>query len=82
MSTLYVRNFPEELHRKLRELAARNKRSMNDEAIALICKALGEEDVYQKRSAMLKRIAEIRAKHLASPDSVNSLELLREDRER
>ena len=82
MSTLYVRNFPEELHRKLRELAVRNKRSMNDEAVALICKALGEEDIYQKRASILKRIAEIRTRRPATPNSANSLELLREDRER
>jgi antitoxin FitA-like protein len=36
MSTLVIKNLPETLHRRLREQAERNRRSVTQEAISLI----------------------------------------------
>ena len=36
MSTLVIKNLPEALHRRLREQAERNRRSVTQEAISLI----------------------------------------------
>ena len=41
MASLLIRNLPPELHRRLKEQAARHHRSMTREAIALIEEALG-----------------------------------------
>jgi plasmid stability protein len=43
MSTLVVKNLPEELHEKLRRQAKRNHRSINKEAVAVLEQALGGE---------------------------------------
>mgnify|MGYP003967049711 FL=1 len=42
MSTLVIKNFPEQLHAKLKVRAAEQHRSMGQEAIVLIDAALGE----------------------------------------
>lgn len=44
MSTLVIKNLPPELHRKLKEQAARHRRSMTREAIVLLEEALGRGD--------------------------------------
>lgn len=36
MSTLVIKSFPENLHRRLKDQAARNRRSVTQEAISLI----------------------------------------------
>jgi plasmid stability protein len=43
MSTLVVKNLPEELHEKLRRQAKRNHRSLNKEAVAVLEQALDGE---------------------------------------
>ena len=40
MATLTIENVPEELHKRLKESAARNRRSINAEAISCLEKAL------------------------------------------
>ncbi|MCP5197934.1 MAG: Arc family DNA-binding protein [Gammaproteobacteria bacterium] len=42
MSTLVLRNVPDDLHHRLKEMAAAHRRSMNQEAIVLLKAALGE----------------------------------------
>ena len=41
MPSLLIKNVPEELHRRLRDRAAREHRSLNKEVIVLIEQALG-----------------------------------------
>ena len=44
MPGLLIRNLPDELHRKLRERAAKNRRSMTKEALVLLEEALRKGD--------------------------------------
>lgn len=41
MPNLLIRDLPEEVHRRLKERAAQNRRSMNQEALLLLEEALG-----------------------------------------
>jgi plasmid stability protein len=41
MSTLVIKNMPDQLHEKLRRQAERNHRSLNKETVAVLEKALG-----------------------------------------
>ena len=43
MSTIVVKNFPEDLHDRLKERAERNRRSMNKEVVHLLAAGLGSE---------------------------------------
>lgn len=79
MSTLYVRNFPDDLHSKVRTLAAQRKRSLGAEVIVLVEEGIKNEDIWERRAQALESIARRRR---SSPKSSNSLELLREDRDR
>ena len=82
MHTLYVRNLPDDLYSKIRQLAARRRRSMGAEVIVLIEQALQQEAALEKQMEALDRIAERRASYKAPADSTDSLTLLREDRSR
>lgn len=44
MPPLYLRNVPDELDRKLRELAAADRRSVNAEAVVLLERAVREAE--------------------------------------
>jgi plasmid stability protein len=79
MPTLYVRNFPDELYRKVRERAARNRRSIGGEVIVLLEQALKTEDDRDRR---LRALEDIARRHEGLPQSSDSLDLLREDRNR
>ena len=43
MSTIVVKNFPDDLHGRLKERAERNRRSMTKEVVHLIAAGLGDE---------------------------------------
>ena len=43
MSTIVIRDLPDELHRRLKAQAKRNHRSLNKEAIALLEQQLGPQ---------------------------------------
>ena len=49
MSTIVVRNFPDDLHGRLKERAERNHRSMTKEVVHLIAAGLGNELPQQRR---------------------------------
>lgn len=44
MSTLVIKSFPEELHAKLRQIAAAHRRSVTQETIHLLETAIAEEE--------------------------------------
>lgn len=82
MSTLYVRDFPVELHDKVKELAKKSHRSVSAEITVLVDKALKDEELKEQRIEALKRIEERRMSYVKTGKEVDSLILLREDRER
>ena len=49
MSTIVVKNFPDDLHGQLKERAERNHRSMTKEVVHLIAAGLGSELPQQRR---------------------------------
>ena len=57
MATLTLKNIPDDLHQRLRERAARNRRSLDDEALACLEAALTEET-----ETLLARIRDRRAR--------------------
>lgn len=44
MATLVIKTFPEELHEKLKNVAAKHRRSITKEAICLLEKALSNQE--------------------------------------
>ncbi|MFB3883406.1 MAG: Arc family DNA-binding protein [Armatimonadota bacterium] len=82
MKTLYVRNFPEGLHAKLKRLAAKNRRSLGDELVVLVDRALKQESSLQTRRAALARIERRMKGYVPPPDAVDSVTMLREGRQR
>jgi len=82
MPTLYVRNFPAKVYDRIRDLAARKHRSMSAEVITLIEQGIAHDMLQERRSEALANIARRRTSYTAPPGSIDSLTLLREDRER
>lgn len=81
MPTLYVRDFPDELHRKLRERAEREHRSIGAEVTKIVEAALESEGLRERRLKALRNIAR-RAEALEPSTGSSSLEDIREDRGR
>ena len=79
MSTIVVKNFPDELHGRLKERAERNHRSMTKEVVHLIAAGLGSEPsalarplpppvaLRSGRMATIEEIEEAIADHSAWP---------------
>lgn len=82
MPTLYVRNFPEELLRRIKELAARRQRSLGAEVTVLIDAGLQQEELRSRRISALKSISRRRRSYKPTAGAADSLALLREDRAR
>ena len=82
MPTLYVRNFPEDLHRKIRSRAVRRHRSVGLEVIVLVEQALEHEAVRERRSEAMRNIARRRGCYTSPAGSADTLTMLREDRDR
>jgi plasmid stability protein len=82
MATLYVRNFPDDLSERIRTLAARRRRSVSQEVVVLIDEAVKRELSLDDRAEALQRIAARRRKQVVRPGVVDTLTLLREDRNR
>src|SRR5687768_11184092 len=80
MATLYVRDVPDDLYRRLRARAQAEGRSVTAETIVLLRRALGSSAVSQRE--LLDRIAARRPFDPAAVGAPTSTELLREDRAR
>ena len=81
MPLLQVRDIPEDLYEKLSQVAAADHRSIAQETIVLLRKALGlkEERIARRR----KLFEEIQSRKILNVDSFpDAAELIREDRER
>lgn len=81
MPTLQVRDVPEHIYRRLLDDAQKERRSLAQQAVAVLAKGLDVDiDPRERRRAALRKAAEIdRNLTLHLPDLVK---LVREDRER
>jgi hypothetical protein len=82
MPTLYLRDVPEEVHERIQALAREERRSLSAQALTLLEEALAEREFRQRGLAALKEMEEHSKDYPRRPDDVDSVFLLREDRER
>ena len=80
MKTLHVRNVPDDLCKRLKQLAHTKNRSLSAQVIVMLSKSVGDEEHYNQQANILYSIQNRRFKIPTSAPS--TLELLREDRER
>jgi hypothetical protein len=80
MQTLHVRSVPDDLYNRLRSLAQSEQRSLSAQVIMLLDRALEDETKLQQQAQIL---AEIRRRRFTPPPGApDSVEMLREDRDR
>lgn len=82
MATLHVRNMPDDLYEKISGLAADQQRSIGAEVVILLSEAVASYAMQEERAQALARLARRRrmlGKRFRATDSV---ELIREDRDR
>jgi len=80
MPNLLIRDIPEDVYNELKKRAERDRRSVPAENIALLEQLFQQDEAKEKhRQAMRSIIERARQK---GPVSVDSTELIREDRER
>ena len=79
MATLYVRDVPEKLYKRLRARARRNGRSLNAEVLELIDEAVLRELTSDE---ITDRLAELAAEIDLPPDAPRPEEIIREERDR
>ena len=74
MATLTIKNFPDELYRELTQVAKKNRRSLNSEAIVSVERGI-ERKEDDTRSELLKRISD-RREEMASRGVVLTEDIL------
>ena len=79
VATLYVRDVPEKLYKRLRARARRNGRSLNAEVIELIDEAVLRELTSDE---ITDRLAELAAEIDLPPDAPRPEDIIREERDR
>ena len=79
MATLYVRDVPEKLYKRLRARARRNGRSLNAEVLELIDEAVLRELTSDE---ITDRLAELAAEIDLPPDAPRQEDIIREERDR
>lgn len=82
MSTLHVRNVPEELYRRIAQRASSERRSISAEVIELLETGLQERERAASQTDLLARIRRRRSAKSPLLGAPESTALLREDRER
>ncbi len=80
MHTLHVRSVPAELYTHLRELAQARQRSLSAQVIAMLDRAVAEEQRRQEQATLLDSVR--RRRFLPPQDAPDPVDLLREDRDR
>jgi plasmid stability protein len=61
MATLNIRNLPDEVHRRLRVLAAEHGRSMEAEARAILAAAVSDEGVARRKERTAAKLRDLQA---------------------
>ena len=79
MATLYVRDVPDKLYKRLRARARRNGRSLNAEVLELIDEAVLRELTSDE---ITDRLAELAAEIDLPPDAPRPEDIIREERNR
>jgi plasmid stability protein len=79
VATLYVRDVPEKLYKRLRARARRNGRSLNAEVLELIDEAVLRELTSDE---ITERLAELAAEIDLPPDAPRPEDIIREERNR
>lgn len=82
MATLHVRNIPDSVYSQIQTLAQTRNRSLSAQVLVMLQSALEQEQVRQKQS---KLVADIRRRRYTYPRHkrvLDSVHLLREDRDR
>jgi plasmid stability protein len=79
MPTLYVRNVPTNVYRRLQARARRNSRSLNAESLDILSAAAAREP---RETAIVDRLREIAREIDLPPDAPKPEKLVRQDRER
>jgi plasmid stability protein len=79
VATLYVRDVPEKLYKRLRARARRNGRSLNAEVLELIDEAVLRELTSDE---ITDRLAELAAEIDLPPDAPRPEDIIREERNR
>ena len=79
MATLYVRDVPEKLYKRLRARARRNGRSLNAEVLELIDEAVLHELTAEE---ITERLAELAAEIDLPPDAPKPEDIIRQERDR
>lgn len=80
MASITVKDIPDELYQRFKETAQQDRRSLNAEVIVAMETLIQQHLQLQERQAALQRINERRRRR--PRNVVDSLTLLREDRER
>ena len=78
MATLYVRDVPERLYKRLRARARRNGRSLNAEVLELIDEAVLRELTSDE---ITDRLAELAAEIDLPPDAPRPEDIIRQERD-
>ena len=72
MPTITVKNIPEDLYDRLRQVAQANRRSINSEVIVCIEKAVGTRKIdIEAELAQAKRLRELTAHYWITDDEIN-----------
>jgi plasmid stability protein len=79
VATLYVRDVPESLYKRLRARARRNGRSLNAEVLELIDEAVLRELTSDE---ITDRLAELAAEIDLPPDAPRPEDIIRQERDR
>lgn len=79
MATLYVRDVPDKLYKRLRARARRNGRSLNAEVLELIDEAVLRELTSDE---ITDRLAELAAEIDLPPDAPRPEDVIRQERDR
>ena len=80
MNILHVRDVPDDLYNRLKQLASANLRSLSAQVIEMLVREVSEEDLHLKQSDIL---SSIRRRRFTPPkNALESIDLLREDRGR
>jgi plasmid stability protein len=79
MATLYVRNVPPDVYRRLRSRARENGRSINAEALEILTAAAA---LNRREKPIVDRLREIAREINLPPDAPRPEDLIRADRER
>ena len=80
MNTLHVRSIPEDLYKRLQQLAQTRNRSLSAQVVMMLAQSLEEEE---RQWNQAKALTSIHRRRFSPPaQSPSSLDLLRENRQR